>query len=83
MAKYATNIKGTITGLVQGKGAKITMNGQEITGRYTTESCPQCRGSAQCEHGVRDEHNRPIHTWTCRFCGELQAIIGYACSNCN
>lgn len=82
MPKFTTNISGNVRGIVQGAGASLTITDGQVTHRYTTEPCPQCRGSAQCEHGVRDDRNRPIHVWTCQFCGELSGILGYDCENC-
>jgi hypothetical protein len=47
----------------------------------TNEPCPECGMPAECEHGwiVND---RPCHTWHCRACGELTAVLGYTCADC-
>ena len=82
MTKYTTKVGGRIVGLVQGDGARITMDGNEITDRRTTENCPRlCGAKATCEHGVHI-NGRLVHIWDCPRCGYHEAIPGYGCPNC-
>lgn len=48
----------------------------------TIDLCPCCGFEAECEHGVYSPNRRPLHSWHCSNCGEIDARVLYYCQHC-